>query len=204
LSYHLDPCLHRLSTLVDLPLLSAKLHELALSLDRFVALHPRVLEVLAHRLRRWPPEVNLWDLLDALALIRAPIDALRRSLLLQRRVRVHLPRLTHLLHPVSARELLDLRRATLLRLGLVRALEKLLSTPLHAIVFALAQHQVSMWVAPPSFMNCQRVRQTVLPRHILRELTRQTDLLLLVELTRQRELDLTVHTPVRSLVLVRR
>jgi hypothetical protein len=204
LSYHLDPCLHRLSTLVDLPLLSAKLHELALSLDRFVALHPRVLEVLAHRLRRWPPEVNLWDLLDALALIRAPIDALRRSLLLQRSVRVHLPRLAYSLHPLALVQLPHLRRAALLWLRFVRPLEKLFSTAFHAIVFALAQHQVSMWVAPPPFMDSQRVRQTVLPRHILRELTRQTDLLLLVELARQRELDLTVHTPVRSLVLVRR
>ena len=167
---------------------------------------PLIISRLAHLLHPGglDAKVNLGCLLEPSLLIGAVIDPFPGLRLLQGEVGGPLPGLPHVLHPLHLAQLAHLWSPPLLGAGLARGLEVLLGRALEAVLSTIRQHKVDVRVLSLSFVDGEREGELVFGRDLAGEGGGQFLLLLEVQFSWQRGLDLLVDAPVGALPFIRR
>jgi hypothetical protein len=145
-------------------------------------------------------KVDLRGQLDALVLVGAMVDALFRAGALEREVGGRSPGGPGVHEPGLLAQLPDLGRAAAFRVLAIGLLEPLLLPTLESVVTALADHDVGVWVMTCALMDRHRVGQSLGSREVLGERLHEFALGVLVELARNRNLDLPIDHPVGALV----
>ena len=166
-----------------------------------------VLRASFDHVRRRGPEVLAWLAVHALAGEAAVVHAFIATERLELLVDAARKGLACLLDPLSAVEGAALQRTSPLGMLAVRASEPVVRGPLDPVVLALRHQDVDVRVVLVAVsiaagVNRKRVRQALLVRLRLDELSRHLDLIFNAEIARQREVAADVQPAVRALIEV--